>query len=357
MTLHPADLSLARIVAQRLAGPPLADPATVVAHLGCVQGQDLPGALTSVALRTAERSLAGVRRALDEAKVVRTWPMRGTLHLVPARDAAWMCGLTAPRMDAHAARRRAELGLTEQMSSAAGEIAVAAIRADGPQTRAELLARWEPEGFTEVSGRGYHLLSQLSYRGILTQGPMTADGRTEQRFVVLEDWVPELERPEREQALARWAELYFGSHGPATRADFARWTGLTMTDVRLGIAGATGLTRQEIDGVEHWFAEELPDLLADHRRAAGAPLLLPGFDELILGYADRSCTLDRDHEQLVVPGRNGVFKPTVIHRGKAVGTWKRVRRSAGDRLETRALGELKLPSDRQLDRAFEQLPR
>lgn len=53
------ELSLARIVAQRLTWP-LAGPVEVVHHLGCVQGQGLPGALTSVALRTRERGLQPV---------------------------------------------------------------------------------------------------------------------------------------------------------------------------------------------------------------------------------------------------------------------------------------------------------
>ncbi len=106
-----------------------------------------------------------------------------------------------------------------------------------------------------------------------------------------------------------------------------------MADVRRGIAGASGLVTQEIDGVPHWYAAELPDLLAEHRRAARGLLLLPGFDELILGYADRTPTLDRDHETLVVPGRNGMFKPTVVTGGRAVGTWRRVKVKGAERIE------------------------
>lgn len=357
MSIERADLSPARILAQRLAGPPLADATAAVAHLGCVQAQDLPGALTAVALRTADRTLGGVREALDSGSVVRTWPMRGTLHLVAAGDAGWMCELTSARMYAQAAKRRAELGITEEVLAHAGELAVAAIAADGPRTRAELVEVWRPHGYAEPSGRTYHLLMTLCHTGLLAQGPLRPGAKLEQCFVVLADWVAKPFVPgDRDEALASWAGRYFRSHGPATATDLARWTGLTMGDVRRGIAGAEGLVEQEIDGVPHWYAPELPDLLAEHRRAARGLLLLPGFDELILGYADRSHSLGRDHEQLVVPGGNGVFKPTVFTGGRAVGIWRRVRAKGAERIEATPFPGRKLPAESTLTRAFSRLP-
>lgn len=50
--------------------------------------------------------------------------------------------------------------------------------------------------------------------------------------------------------------------------------------------------------------------------------LLPGFDEIVLGYADRSMTVPPEFADRIVPGGNGVFRPTVIADGVAVGTWR-----------------------------------
>ena len=50
---------------------------------------------------------------------------------------------------------------------------------------------------------------------------------------------------------------------------------------------------------------------------------LPGFDELVLGYADRTAQLDKDHERQVVPGGNGVFRSTLVRGGRVVATWTR----------------------------------
>ena len=83
-TLH--DVALLRVVAQRLAGPSTATPAEAVRWSTAVQAQDHDGALTSVALRTRTRSRAAVVAALDAGEVVRSWPMRGTLHLTTAAD-------------------------------------------------------------------------------------------------------------------------------------------------------------------------------------------------------------------------------------------------------------------------------
>lgn len=349
-----ADLGVARIVAQRLVGESFGDPAQAVAWLGCVQAQDLPGALVSVALRTRDRKVADVVAAIDDARIVRSWPMRGTLHFAPAKDIGWMCGLTAPRMFAQAAQRRQQLGINEAMIAKAGDVAEAAIAEAGPLTRSEILTLWEPEGFVEVKGRGYHLLSVLCYQGRLIMGPIRAK---EQCFASLSTWVPDRVTPERDDALGRWAAMYFRSHGPATAQDFARWTGLTMGDVKTAIAVAGGdLTTVEIDNQLYLMDPELPDLVRKHRRKAREVMLLPGFDELILGYKDRSCTVDAAHEALIVPGKNGVFKPTIVSGGRVCGTWKRTQRRSGEDFEPSPIEGTKQPRADAIAKAYARLP-
>ncbi|WP_051214821.1 winged helix DNA-binding domain-containing protein [Granulicoccus phenolivorans] len=345
-----AEVSLARIVAQRLARNPAATPGETIAWLGCLQAQDLPGALTSLALRT-EATDQQVVDAFNDATVVRSWPMRGTLHLVHGADVGWMSEVTAPRMDAKAAKRRQNLGIDEAMIERAGALVESAYAEVGPLTRSEIVSLWEPDGFSEVAGRAYHLLHLLCYRGLLVQGPLR--GR-EQCFVTQADWITEPRVPaDREQALAWWATAYFRSHGPATIKDFTRWTDLTTKDARLGIAAAgAALLARRIDGVEHWMDPALPDRLAEHREQAGRVLLLPGFDELILGYRDRSATVAPEHEQFLAPGGNGVFRPTVISAGRVVGTWRR----SGDAIAAVGMAD-RLPDPEVLQPLLDELPR
>lgn len=326
----PSNLGLARIVAQRLAGPGFTTPAEAVAHLGAVQAQDLPGAVISVALRMrgsdSTAAEAAVRDALADGSIVRSWPMRGTLHLTTAADIGWICDLTRERTVRREATRRRELGIDDALLRHA-KTAVTKALADGPLTRNQLQKRWEGTKFTAEPQRMIHLLSTLSLRGVLVQTGPLADNQAV--FRLAEEWITEPDVPaDRDEALRRLTARYFLGHGPATLKDLARWSGLTLTELKPAVASLEDdgtLARSNIDGAPHWYDPALPDLLAKHRRAARKRLWLPGFDELVLGYADRSCTVRPEHAGAVVPGGNGMFKAIVVEAGVAIGTWQRSR--------------------------------
>jgi hypothetical protein len=289
-----------------------------------VQAQDLPGALHSVALRTADRRLDSVRAALDRGQVVRSWPMRGTLHLVPAEDLGWMLALTGRRQHAAAVRRRAQLGLDDAIVAAARDIAMPALADGGRLIRGELTQLWDRAGIPTTDGRGYHLIYHLAAAGDLCFGPMRGK---EPEIVAVSAWIADPRPLDRDSALQEWALRFFAGHGPATPADFTRWTKLTAAESRIGVTAARpDLARLTVDDVEYLMHPETPDLLARHQRSARATHLLPGFDELVLGYADRSATIPAEFAARIVPGGNGVFRPTVIHDGSAVATWRRDRK-------------------------------
>lgn len=336
ITAHEA--GLLRLAAQGLPAP-AGTAADVVRRLACLQAQDLPGALTSVALRVVGGARADVVAALDAGQVVRSWPMRGTLHLVPAQDLGWMLSLTTERLVTQATSRRAALGLEPAHLERAREVAVAALAGGGRLAREELVARWEAEGLLGVPQRSYHLLWHLAQTGVVCFGPVREPGaeRPEQLLVLLDEWVPAPRALAREEALGEWALRYFTSHGPASPKDFAGWTKLVMADVRAGLALARPqLERVEVDGVEQWMGPGAPDALAGCRERAEGVFLLPGFDEYLLGYTDRSAVLPREHAGRICPGGNGIFSPTVVAGGQVVGTWRRAGRGAGRRVEASA---------------------
>jgi hypothetical protein len=326
------DVALLRLVAQRLAGPPPPTATDAVQHLCALQAQDLPAALAAVALRTSADDDAGIAGALERGEVVRSWPMRGTLHLVPAEDLRWMLDLTTDRLIAGAARRRRQLGIDDALLERALEIAVGALEGGRSLSRGELMVLWDEADLLGVQQRGYHLLWNLAQRGSLCLGPLV-DG--EQRIVLLDEWVPAPRRLEREEALGEWVLRYFRGHGPATVKDFVWWTKLTVADAKVGLAVARPhLESVEVDGREHLMDPRTPELLAEHRTQAKGVFLLPAFDEMILGYQDRSATLPPEHADRIVPGGNGMFRPTVVAGGRVVGTWRRVGNGTKRRIET-----------------------
>ncbi|GAB3687581.1 winged helix DNA-binding domain-containing protein [Angustibacter aerolatus] len=338
LRVKPSDVGPLRVLAQRLAGPPHADAASVVRATGAVQAQDLPGALVSVALRTASRERAGVEAALGDGSVVRTWPQRGTLHLVPGADAGWMVRQTGARVLRGQRRRFTELGLDDDSLPLARAVAEREL-ADGPRRRADLAAAWADAGLPGGQAPT-HLLGALSMLGVVCLGPL--DGR-EQLVVLLDAWVPAPRDLDGDDALLELAGRWARSHGPGTERDLAWWTGLPVTAVRRALAAlvaAGTVVEVDVDGTRHVVDPAVLDGLADARRAARAPLLLPGFDEFVLGYARRDDVLDPACFERVVPGGNGMFRATVVDAGRVVAVWKRAGTPARRTADVEPFGSL-----------------
>lgn len=348
------DVARMRLLSHRLLGlDPLDTPAEAVRHLTCVQGQDLPGSTTSIALRTRSRSLSEVRAAYDAGEIVRSWPMRGTLFVVAAEDLGWMLSLTAEAVLRSTVRRRAELGLTQEHLDRAEAVAREVLAGPG-LVRADLLTAWTQAGLDVDQGRGYHTIFHLAVQGVLCQGPTAGK---EQRFVLAEEWITAPRQLAREEAVTEWLHRYVLGHGPVPVTDFLWWTKLLRRDVAPVLDEVRSRTAGiEVDGVEHLVDPEVLEAYPSRRRRTAAPLLLPGFDEVVLGYGDRSAVLTREEEALVVPGRNGVFRPTLLRAGRALGTWQRPTRKGGAVTVAPFTADLPGPVARALPRLTRTLP-
>src|SRR5437868_10179473 len=99
------DIAHQRLSSQLINRQALEKPGDVVRWLGAVQAQDYLGALWAVGLRLPNATEANIEQALTDRTIVRTWPMRGTLHFVPPEDARWMLKLMTPRIVAGHAQR------------------------------------------------------------------------------------------------------------------------------------------------------------------------------------------------------------------------------------------------------------
>jgi hypothetical protein len=178
-----------------------------------------------------------------------------------------------------------------------------------------------------VKEHGYRLIWHLAQTGTLCLGP-TGLGPTkgiEQHFVLFDEWITTSRELERDEALGEWALRYFRSHGPATVKDFTWWTQLKAADVKIAVAiAAPQLERLVVDDVTYYLDPQTLALLPARRQKAGDVVLLPGFDEYLLGYQNRSAVLPPEFASRIVPGSNGVFLPTVVSNGEVVGTWKRL---------------------------------
>jgi hypothetical protein len=298
-------------------------PEDVVAWMGAMQAQDVASGEWSFGVRCAGMTQADVHQATVDRKILRTWPMRGTVHFVPPADAKWMLELTGVRSLAGAARRREQLGLTDAIVDTAVDRLRQALSGGRSLTRTECVQLLVDAGVHTAPEHGYHLLTYASHIGVICIGPQQAKDQT---FVLLSDWVPNPNVLSRDEALATLALRYFRSHGPAPRSDFVGWTRLIVSDAKRGIELA-GDTLTTIDTDVGPMVTSTASLDHTTTTAHDDVLLLPGFDEYLLGYKDRSAMLSANRVNDIVPGGNGVFKPTIVADGRVIGTWKRTIKS------------------------------
>ncbi|HZM78886.1 MAG TPA: winged helix DNA-binding domain-containing protein [Candidatus Limnocylindrales bacterium] len=312
------DITGLRLESQRIARPEGKMPADVVRWFGAVQSQDLVASLWAVGLRMGKVvTEANVERAIADKSVIRSWPMRGTIHLMPAEDARWMVRLLAPRLDAKLAGNYRRAGLTPEVISEAGDI-IAETLAGRQCTRAEVYAALNAAGI-ETSGqngqqRGMHLIVHWARHGLICVTPRRGKQQT---FALMDEWMPGGTELSGDEALAEMARRYFRSHGPATLKDFAWWTGATLTEAKRVAEAVKGeFDRESVDGVEHWLS---PGLGSPKAGKAPRAFLLPPFDEYTIAYADRGAVVDR--ERLAAAG-HGIGSNLILD-GRLAGLWKR----------------------------------
>lgn len=308
-----------RLLRQGIADARFATPLDTVSWLLAVQAQDYSAALWAVGLRMRDGSEAEVERGIAERKLIRTWPMRGTLHLVAADDVRWLLELLAPRVIAsRSAMVARHFGLDAATLKRCRRVVSHALRDGKPMRRDRLYAALDAAGIASSQMRGVHITGHLAMEGLICGGPR--DGR-QPTFVLLDAWAPHARSKPRDASLAELALRYFASRGPATAQDLAWWSGLTVKNASAAIALAgAGLVQETIDGKAYWHAAStMPK--GDGKPAASVHLL-PPFDEYLVGYRDRSAALDSEHNRTVV-AINGLFNASVVVDGRIAGLWKR----------------------------------
>lgn len=339
-----------RLSNQQLAAPRMADPVEVTRWLGAVQSQEYAQSLWGLGLRTQDATAASIEAAIDRGAIVRTWPMRGTIHLVPAEDARWMVTLLAGRPMRSVAGTFRKIGLTEDVLDRAADVVTGALRGGRQLPRKDLYALLTEAGVdcsaSPNGGRGNHILGYLSHTGLLCIGPVR---RGQPVFVLLDEWAPAPREPA--EPLAELATRYFTGHGPATVRDFGWWTGLTLTDARRAIELAgPALVDEEHDGERYWAA-------AGHTGPAAPPdgaYLLPAFDEYTVAYKDRGLLANGGPEAQSDKLNSDLLNPVMLLDGRAAGLWRRVVGSKSVQISLAPYGRLGRPDRSRLEAAAER---
>ncbi len=310
------DIPYARLANQRISSVVPSGPIEVVRSLGALQAQAYKDALWAVGLRCKDTTQSEVEDAIAKKRIIRTWSMRGTWHFVPPLEVRWMLSLYPDEPIPSYQRRN---GLTDQVLEKGLDIIQNAFKDDKQLTYKEIGGILAKSGITELKKTEVqrHITRRAGRRGIICFSGYVGN---QPAFRLLERMVPKANSYNRESSLAKFARVYFESHGPATLKDFAWWSGLKMSDARVGIyAIKSNLREVTLSGKTYW----MPKRTNSPSRNAPSVYLLPSFDEYIISYNDRSAALEPKDAKKIINGSTLLFLPVVISDGRVVGTWKK----------------------------------
>lgn len=315
-----------RLYSQLLTHKPFTEPHEIISHFGAIQAQDYHGAKWSIGLRLPGATDDVIENALINKRIVRTWLMRGTLFFVKSDDLRWIQQLIAPKIITSLKRRHTELELDAHTLSRTSHIITEALAKSPLLSRKELMSIIQENGISTEGSRSYHILLYASLNGLICQ---TNSVKSMPNYALTDRIEAHRSLLTREEAVAELTRRYFISRGPATIADFSWWSGLTVKEIKGGLdANNHLLTNETIDGQLYWFMDN-PNSIPTEPNSH----LLPGFDEFLLGYKDRTASLQTEFNSLWCPGNNGMFMPFVVKDGEVIGIWKRIKKKGSKELE------------------------
>ena len=310
------DIPYQRLVNQHIIKSTFQKPEDVVRWLGAVQSQDYAAAKWAIAQRAKNLTDSAIDRALANGTILRTHVMRPTWHFVAPQDIRWLLALTASRVHAASAYQYRRLELDQALFKRSNAVLIKTLR-DGKQlTRDELGFALRQAGIQANGLRLGYLIIHAELDGIICSGTRRGKQFT---YALLDERVPTAKTLTRDESLAELTRRYLTSHGPATEEDFIWWSGLSRNDVKAGIEIVKSkFENEKIEGKVYWFPTT-----SYKKNLSDNAILLPNYDEYIVGYTDRSAIFESSHANKLDARSNPLFQHTIVINGQITGTWKR----------------------------------
>jgi hypothetical protein len=305
-----------RLMNQQIGGGKIKTAGKLVGWMGAMQAQDYAMAKWAIGMRVPGSTDKYIETAIDKGEILRTHLLRPTWHFVSASDIHWMLALTAPKIKAAMSSRQKQLGLTQAIFTETITIMENALSGGKHLTREALITELKQAKIAVDENRASHLLARAELDGVLCSG---ATQKGKYTYALLEERVPKTLTLTKEESLARLAQIYFSSRGPATIQDFVWWSGLTLTACRQALEMVkAGFISETIDSKNYWFPNSQASASLDEERVH----LLPAYDEYTICYADRSAVVPSGEKARLI-SENGIFRPILVVKGQVQGIWKR----------------------------------
>jgi hypothetical protein len=328
----------------------------VVRRLCGVQAQVASSAELAVRVRRASSRPGEVARALSDGKIIKTWAMRGTLHLLTPKDASAVLSLMASGRGWELPSWERYFGMSAKHWDLLRPAAREALHGK-TLTREELIAAIVAQrglahlGEALRSGWGT-LLKPLAWQGDLCFGPSRGTRVTFMR--------PEAASPlwkgvlEPDEAGPLVIVAYLRAYGPATVTNFRNWLSrgrVSARQIRRWFdALGDRLAEIDVEGDRRYVLAEDRDEVASARPSTTVRLL-PGFDQYVLGPGTEDGHVLSPKRRTAVSKQSGWIAPIVVAGGVVKGTWG----ADGEDLRVEWFKEMGKPPRSRIDEEVERL--
>ena len=311
-----------RLLNQQLVAPQFSDPADVIGHLGAIQAQEYRLMRWAVAMRTRKPSMKAFKKAFDSGRILRLHLMRGTWQLVTAEDYWPMLELCAPKAISviKGWMSSNKISIPDEEVLQIREILLQTAADGRSVTKEDFVQALAEKDITMDDHRLSYHIRLAEYAGTLCSGDLLP---MKSSYALTSDKLKPKVKMDRDETLMRFTRKYFQSRQPATLEDFVWWSGLNVNDCRKGL---------ELLG-DYLHVETFPETSPQHCRKfyltddcrtrgfrKGQFLLIPPYDEYLIGYKSRDIVLPAEYRHRA-HNNSGIFQPIIAHDGIVCGNW------------------------------------
>lgn len=329
------NIGMMRLAAQQVTETRFRNVPELVTWMGAMQAQDLNSVKWAIGVRVEGSTEELVDKAINDGDIIRTHLLRPTWHFVAAADYPAILELTSESVRATLKSRRKQLELDNEYFKKSNPALQRLLENNNHLTREELMTELSMTLPNLDSSRMNHVLLEAELDGLICSGVVK---KKQHSFALRSERFRDSASAvfNREESLAMLTYKYFRSHGPATINNFNWWSGLSMTECRLGheLIKDKLISEKQANQV-YWFSEDSMKVLTDEssstkkvRNKVKYFHLLPAYDEFIISYRDRSAVLTyEDHNKTV--SDNGIFRPVIVLDGQVIGLWNKTIKKNG----------------------------
>lgn len=309
------NISHIRLLNHQLISSRFTDVRDLVSWMGMLQAQEYKMMRWAVGMRLREPSMRAFRESYDAGRIVRTHLFRCTWQLVAAEDLSWMLPLCAEKNKVAIRGYLSYCGrsIGEREYERANRLICDALAGEKSVRKDILLTRLAESGLDDDAHTISIYLRRAELEGIICSGVLDERQNT---YALVEERIPRSRELRRDEAIVELARRYFQSHSPATLEDFVWWTNLGVGECRDAVEAIRDeLVAEPVSGTTYFI--HCNCRCRGYRRQT---ILLPSYDEYLIGYKSRHHVLDEEFRPRAY-SRNGLFYPVILHDGQVVGNW------------------------------------